>query len=185
MTLERDVSIAGAYGSLQIQFPRHERMPAIGTNDTFRGKVSSALRQDVTGRGNFTSGFRFENVHATKPCIIKQARIEQTAPDCDHFQTTAINVNRQAARRREPRAAHRSLRTGAHGSRDAEFLEHRPATRVDDIAADFVAWKFFVFDQRDGETALRAECRRRRARGAASDHDNVELIHNDRVRDWR
>ena len=111
--------------------------------------------------------------------MIEQRRIQQAAAD-GHRPARQGDGERVTARCGEAGAFNYLLGQLLYFPCHAESFEDRPAVRVDDIAADLVAWKPGVLDQRDPQPPLRTSGGGGRAGRPAADHDYVKLIHDGR-----
>ena len=123
--------------------------------------------------------FAFDDMHSARARVIEQRRIQQAAAD-GHRPARQRYGESLTARGGEAGAFNCLLGQLPYFPCHAESFKDRPAVRVDDIAADLVAWKPGVLDQCDPQPPLRTSRGGGRAGRSAANHHHVELIHDGR-----
>ena len=126
-------------------------------------------RQRSHGRGLKNGGSQFSRA-------IQKQLIETTAFDCDLGVVAGRKIDAQptAADSNKINAIEFAVRQSPDTFGKLKPPEHRPARRVDAIAANFLARKILALQDRGAQTRRRAKCRAARSGWATADDREIE-----------
>src|SRR5439155_15711079 len=74
-----------------------------------------------------------------------------------------------------------AMRQGMSARKQFQPAQHRPARRIDAIAANFFARKFLALDQDGSQSGSCAKCRAGRSGRTAADHRDIKKVHRHSV----
>jgi hypothetical protein len=105
--------------------------------------------------------------------------IKQAALNCDFGVIAARKIDTQffAADGNEFHGVESAVGSFSDFWRDFEPFQHWPARRIDAVSTDFLARKFFAFDDKRSQSGRGAKRGAARTRRAASDNRNIDHFH--------
>ncbi len=109
---------------------------------------------------------------SSEQTIVKKTSLDRRHPRAGETCAHGSSVNRD-----EIDGVDHAVRQIVDFAGKSESLQNREAARVNAIAANFFARKFFAFDYRNPQPGSGAECSAARSRRAASDNRNIDYFH--------